>query len=186
MDDPARTGAVVEANGRAVCESEGNLMRMIRWSALSVLVLGLFCPELATGQGESPAKDKALVNVDSRGVGAHGYDPVALFADSKAVKGDPRYQSSYAGAIYYFHSAANKDAFDKEPVKYVPQYGGHCAMAMAMGQLEDADPNYFVVHDGKLLLQRNQKAHMMFAQDLAANHRKADENWAKLQRAATY
>lgn len=178
--------AAVEAKGRQFFENEANLMKIIRWSALSVLVLCLFCWEPATGQGQPPAKDKALVNVDSRGVGAHGYDPVAFFADSKAVKGNPRYQSSYGGAIYYFHSPANKDAFDKEPVKYVPQYGGHCAMAMAMGQLEDVDPNYFVVHDGKLLLQRNQKAHMMFAQDLAANHKKADENWAKLQRPATY
>jgi YHS domain-containing protein len=144
----------------------------------------LFCLELITGQGGSPA-NKALLNLDSQGVIAHGYDPVAFFTDSKAVKGDPRYHSSYGGATYYFHSATNKDEFDHEPAKYIPQYGGHCAMAMAMGQIEDADPNYFVVHQGKLFLQRNQKAHMMFAQDIAANHKKADENWAKLQQTST-
>jgi len=108
MDDPARTVAVVEANGRAVCESEGNPMKITRLSALGVLVLCLFFPELATGQGQSTAQDKALVNVDSQGVGAHGYDPVAYFTDGKAVKGDSRYQSSYGGATYYFQSAANK------------------------------------------------------------------------------
>ena len=186
MDDPARTVAVVEANGRAVCESEGNPMKITRLSALPVLVLCLFFPELATGQGQSTAQDKALVNVDSQGVGAHGYDPVAYFADGKAVKGDSRYQSSYGGATYYFQSAANKDAFDKDPGKYAPQYGGYCAMAMALGKLEDVDPNYFVVHDGKLLLQKNEKAHMMFAQDVAGNSMKADQNWAKLQQAATH
>ena len=35
-------------------------------------------------------------------------------------------------------------------------------------------------HDGKLLLKRNEKAHMMFAKDPAANHKKADENWEKM------
>jgi len=52
---------------------------------------------------------------------------------------------------------------------------------MTMGKLEDVDPNYFLVHDSKLLLQRNEKAHMMFAKDPAANHKKADENWEKMQ-----
>jgi len=59
-------------------------------------------------------------------------------------------------------------------------------MAMALGKLEDVDPNYFVLHDGKLLLQKNEKAHMMFAQDVAGNSMKADQNWAKLQQAATH
>jgi hypothetical protein len=57
-------------------------------------------------------------------------------------------------------------------------------MAMAMGKLEDSDPHYFVVHDNKLLLQRNAKAHMMFAKGLEGNHKKADANWAKLQAGA--
>jgi hypothetical protein len=54
-------------------------------------------------------------------------------------------------------------------------------MGMTMGKLEDVDPNDFLVHDGKLLLQRNEKAHMMFSKDPVANHKKADESWEKLQ-----
>lgn len=127
------------------------------------------------------AQAKKLLNVDKDGVAVHGYDPMAYFLEGKAVKGEPQFQSSYAGATYYFQSAADKEAFDREPSKYTPQYGGYCAMAMTMGKLEDVDPNYFLVHDGKLLLQRNEKAHMMFGKDPAANHKKADENWEKLQ-----
>lgn len=127
------------------------------------------------------AQAKKLLNVDKEGVAVHGYDPVAYFLEAKAVKGETQFQSSYGGATYYFQSAADKEAFDREPGKYTPQYGGYCAMAMTMGKLEDVDPNYFLVHDGKLLLQRNEKAHMMFGKDPAANHKKADENWEKLQ-----
>jgi len=133
--------------------------------------------------GSPAAQEKKLLNVDKDGVAVHGYDTVAFFTDGKAIKGDSQYKSSYAGATYYFQSSADKEAFDKEPAKYAPQYGGYCAMAMAKGDgdLEDADPNYFLVHDGKLLLQRNAKAHMMFAMDPAGNHKKADANWAKIQ-----
>jgi YHS domain-containing protein len=161
-------------------------MKTIRRTVLGVLVLCSVCLQVATLQAQSATQGKALVNVDSQGVEAHGYDPVAFFTVGKAVKGDPKYQSSYGGAIYYFQSSANKDAFDKDPGKYAPQYGGYCAMAMALGKLEDADPNYFLVYDGKLLLQKNEKAHMMFTQDPTGNTMKADQNWAKLQQAATH
>lgn len=143
--------------------------------ALMVFVLGL----LAVGS-PSTAQEKKPLNIDKNGVAVHGYDPVAYFSEGKAIKGDPQYQSNYAGASYYFQSGADKEAFDKEPAKYIPQYGGYCAMAMTMGKLEDVDPNYFLVHDSKLLLQRNEKAHMMFGKDPVANHKKADENWEKI------
>lgn len=126
------------------------------------------------------AQTKPLVNVDAEGVGIHGYDPVVYFTEGKAVKGDPQYTSSYGGATYHFRSNDDKLAFEKDPAKYTPQYGGYCAMAMAIGKLEDADPNFFLVHDGKLLLQRNEKAHMMLMKDPAGNHQKADEQWKKL------
>ena len=123
---------------------------------------------------------KPKISVDANGVGLRGFDPVAYFTEGKPVKGDTKFSSSYGGATYEFKSAENKAAFDKEPAKYVPQYGGYCAMAMTMGKLEDADPNFFLVHDGKLLVQRNEKAHMMFMKDPSGNHQKADQQWAKL------
>jgi YHS domain-containing protein len=153
---------------------------------LSLVLFGIsaLAPSSVVVRGQSSAQSKTPVNVDAQGVGAHGYDPVAFFTEGKAVRGEPQWQSAYGGATYYFQSSADRDLFDKEPAKYVPQYGGYCAMALTMGKLEDADPNYFLVHEDKLLLQRNEKAHMMFSKDPAGNHRKADENWAKLQQSA--
>ena len=146
-----------------------------RWLRACVVVVILCAATSVAG-----AQTKPLVNVDSEGVGIHGYDPVLFFSEGKAVKGDPQYSSSYARAIYHFRSIDDKLAFEKDPAKYAPQYGGYCAMAMAMGKEEDADPTFFLVHDGKLLLQRNEKAHTMFMKDPAGNHKKADEQWKKL------
>jgi YHS domain-containing protein len=77
----------------------------------------------------STASAKTLVNVDNNGVGIKGYDPVAYFTDNKAVKGNAQFQSSSNGVIYNFASAQNKAAFDANPSKYAPQFGGFCAWA---------------------------------------------------------
>ena len=148
---------------------------------VSVAVVLLVAMGLTPAPTQVPGQTKTLVNADANGVGLHGYDPVGYFTDGKAVKGDPQYHSKYDGATYYFQSADDKAAFDKEPQRYAPQYGGYCAMAMAMGKLEDVDPSYFLVYDGKLFLQRNEKAHIMFSKDPDGNRKKADENWSKLQ-----
>jgi len=148
---------------------------------VSVAVVLLVAMSLTPAATQVSGQTKTLVNVDANGLGLHGYDPVAYFTDKKAVKGDPQYPSNYDGAAYYFQSAGDKAAFDKEPQRYALEYGGYCAMAMAMGKLEGADPNYFLVYERKLFLQRNEKAHMMFSKDPDGNRKKADENWSKLQ-----
>lgn len=128
----------------------------------------------------SVAKEKVLVNTDANGVVLHGYDPVAYFTDGAAVKGDAKYQARYEGSTYYFASEAHRELFKKSPIKYAPQYGGYCAMAVSMGQLEDGDPKMFLVHGDKLLLQRNEKAHQMFMSDPDRFHKKADQQWPAL------
>ena len=159
-------------------------MTSIQWTELVLLPTCMVMLSAIGAQGQSSAQTKTLLNVDAQGVGAHGYDPVAFFTEGKAVKGDPHWQTAYGGAIYYFQSSADKEVFERQPAKYAPQYGGYCAMAMTMGKLEDVDPNYFLVHRDRLLFQRNEKAHKMFSKDPDANHKKADESWAKLQQTA--
>ena len=103
----------------------------------------------ARPEREEGAKHPKL-NLDEKGVILKGYDAVAYFKEGKAVKGDPKYSSTYEGATYYFASADDKDAFDKSPAKYKPQYGGYCANAMTKGKLNDIDPNAFFLYKGKL------------------------------------
>ena len=90
------------------------------------------------------------LNVDAKGVILKGYDPVAYFSPQKAVKGSPKYQTTYQGATYYFSSAANLAIFRKNPPKYVQQYGGFCANGMKDRKAADIDPTVFFVLKGKL------------------------------------
>jgi YHS domain-containing protein len=92
------------------------------------------------------------MNVDANGILINGYDPVAHFTVHKAIKGNPSIKSSFRDAIIYFASAADKVAFDKNPSRYYPQYGGFRADHLRKGELVASYPTVFFVYKGKLYL----------------------------------
>ena len=133
-------------------------------------------------QSTKPAP-KARLNIDSNGVILKGYDPVAYFTHHRAVKGNSAIQTRFGGAIYYFASAANKAAFDKNPSKYVPQYGGFCAYHLSKGEFKDSDPTAFLVYKGKLYLCSAADSEKEFRSNIDQNIQKADDYWIPASRA---
>jgi YHS domain-containing protein len=123
---------------------------------------------------------KSLVNVDSKGVGIRGYDPVAYFTEHAAVKGNPTVTSTYGGVVYLFSSPEHKSLFDAAPEKYAPQFGGYCAYGVSRGSLIEIDPNAFQIVNGQLLLQYSKGIMAKFNKDQASLLQKADSNWALL------
>jgi YHS domain-containing protein len=123
---------------------------------------------------------KVLVLRTRDGLALQGYDPVAYFTDTKALKGASRFQSEYEGAKYFFASAEHKSLFDATPAKYAPAYGGYCGYAASIDRLSPISPEWFQIIDGKLILQHNKKAFDKFNADLKGNVMKADENWPGL------
>jgi YHS domain-containing protein len=126
---------------------------------------------------------KTKMNVDTNGVVLKGYDPVAYFTRHQAVKGNPAIQTRFGGAIYHFISVADKAAFDKNPSRYVPQYGAFCADNVSKGELKDIDPSVFFIYKGKLYVCSAADAATEFQKNIEENKRKADENWIPLSRA---
>ena len=120
---------------------------------------------------------KTLVNVDKTGVGIKGYDPVAYFTLNQPVKGNPQYQSAYNGVKYYFSSPQNKAAFDANPSKYEPQFGGFCAYAASKGHTAKIEVDAFQITNGRLLLQYDKSVRDKFNEDTQGNLKKADANW---------
>jgi YHS domain-containing protein len=111
------------------------------------------------------------------GLALRGYDPVAYFTQHKAVKGDPQWTATHHGVTYEFVSQEDQAAFLANPEKYVPQYGGFCALATSAGAKADADPQQFVVDSGKLYVNNNPRAQQIFKEDVMGNIKKADHNW---------
>jgi YHS domain-containing protein len=121
-----------------------------------------------------------VVNVDQQGLALQGYDPVAYFTDKKPVKGDPNLTANYKGATYQFASTEHKKAFESNPAKYEPQFGGFCGYAASINKLAPIQVEYFQVLHGRLVLQHNEKAWKLWHQDVEGNLKKADANWPAL------
>jgi YHS domain-containing protein len=130
--------------------------------------------------GRAFAQGKPVINLDRSGVAVQGYDVVAYFTDGRPVKGDTQFTSTHGGGTYRFASAEHKAAFDKEPAKYAPQFGGYCAWAVSKGGLAKIEPDAFQIVDGRLLLQYDQSVRAKFSKDTAGNLAKADANWPKI------
>src|SRR5437879_8606230 len=123
---------------------------------------------------------KVLVLKNKDGAAILGYDAVAYFTDNKPAKGNPKFQSEYEGAKYYFASAEHKALFDANPAKYAPAYGGYCGYAASIDRLSPISPEWFQIIDDRLILQHNKKATDKFNADQKGNIVKADQNWPGL------
>lgn len=128
----------------------------------------------------SPARAGAAVYT-ADGAAIDGYDPVAYFADGKAIAGRAEYKHDWMGVTWRFASAQHRDAFAAAPEKYAPQYGGFCAWAVSQGYTAKTDPDAWRIEGGKLYLNYSKSVQAKWAQDIPGNIQKADGHWPALK-----
>lgn len=114
------------------------------------------------------------------GLALSGYDAVSYFTDAKPVPGKAEFSYEWMDATWRFSSATNRDAFAKEPARYAPQYGGHCAFGTSQGHLVSGDPQAWKIVNNRLYLNYNKDVQKYWLQDVPGYIEKADENWPKL------
>ncbi len=112
----------------------------------------------------------------------NGYCPVSFQQDKKAVKGDEKFARTYRNAVYHFASEDAARAFDKEPKRFIPKYGGFCAEGMSRGKTYPADPNWFDVIDGATYLFFDEAARSTFQANSRDIIAKADAEWAEYEK----
>jgi YHS domain-containing protein len=117
------------------------------------------------------------MNVDKAGLAIQGYDPVAYHTLGKPTKGLITITSTHEGSTYRFATADHKTAFDTEPARYVPQYGGYCAYAVANGYTAAVDPTAWKVVQGKLYLNYNAAVAKNWATNTSGYIKSGDANW---------
>ena len=117
------------------------------------------------------------------GLAMAGYDPVAYFsltADAAPIKGVDAFSFEYQGATWQFATADNLAAFQADPEKYMPQYGGYCAWAIsAKNKLVKTDPRDWKVYDGRLYLNYSAQLRAKWEADPDSFIPKGDANWAE-------
>jgi YHS domain-containing protein len=151
-------------------------MRKIRFAGLLAAILAVTG---AIGLAATPARaEKTPVYTGFlSSLAVNGHDPVAYFAEGRPVEGSSAFESTYEGATWRFASAANKAAFDAEPAKYAPQYGGYCAWAVSQGYTAKGDPAHWRIVDGKLYLNYDAAVQEKWMQDIPGHIEAADGNW---------
>lgn len=140
-------------------------------------ILKRFSAILAVAFSASSFAADVQINTDDNDLALHGYDAVSYFAESGPVKGKQVYSASYRDAIYHFATVENRDAFRANPEKYAPQFGGYCAMGVALNKKLDVDPMAWHIEDGKLYLNLNKQVQKKWFEDVPGNIATAERNW---------
>jgi YHS domain-containing protein len=84
-----------------------------------------------------------------------GYDPVAYFTFGKPTRGLAEFEYEWDEHRYRFARAEHLELFKADPVHYAPQFAGFCAVALARGEIDEGNPEYWLVSEGKLYLFGN-------------------------------
>ena len=150
-----------------------------RFMLVAVAVLALSGCGAMTAQNPSGKYTpvNAVADGDDTRVILKGADVVAYFVDGKYQAGSPQFTSKYEGVTFRFASAEHKALFDKEPGKYLPQFGGYCANGIAYAIPWGGDADTWKIIDGKLYIFGGQASKDAFELDEKKNLALADSYW---------
>lgn len=112
-----------------------------------------------------------------------GYDPVAYFKLGRPTPGLASLEYEWDEHRYLFSSAEHRELFKADPIRYAPQFGNFCAMALTRGQADEANPEYWLISDDKLYLFAKSKGPERFRESLETNIIKANRNRSVVQSA---
>jgi len=105
-----------------------------------------------------------------------GYDPVAYFTVKKPVRGQPGIEYEWDERRYRFSRIEHRELFKADPVRYAPQFPNFCAMSLTRGEIVEANPENWLIADGRLYMFGKSIGPTLFEQNLAENAAKANQN----------
>ena len=156
-------------------------MKRIVFGLVAVAALALAaCAPLVT---QSPSGKFSPVNAHSIDgndrVLLKGADVVSYFTKNAYAQGNPSIKSTYENVTFYFSSAENKALFDKEPTKYLPEFGGYCANGIVYSIPWGGDADTFEMINGKLYIFGGKGSHDAFMLDVPKNMALANKYWSE-------
>ena len=133
------------------------------------LLLGL---PAAASAAPAPA-----VNATEAGLAIGGYDPVAYFTEGRPVAGSADFELRWNGATWRFASEESRSRFQSDPDRFAPRFGGYCAWAVSQNYIASGDPLVWRIVEGRLYLNFNARAKMLWEADLDAAIARGNANW---------
>ena len=127
------------------------------------------------------AKNVPELNLSRSGLALRGVDPVSYFVSGEPQKGSRKLALAYKGGTYRFANEENMKAFQQNPDKYLPAYGGYCAYGTAVNAKVDGDPYIWHIIDDQLYLNITRSVDRVWRQDIPGYIEDADRNWEKIK-----
>lgn len=154
-----------------------------QWLAMilmgSTLALSACAPLVTQSPGGKLSPVNAVAMDGNDRVLLKGADVVAYFTDNDYKQGNPAIKSVFENVTFYFATAEHKALFDREPTKYLPQYGGYCANGIVYGIPWGGDADTWRIFDGKLYIFGGAGSRDGFLLDVPRNRQLADKYWAE-------
>jgi hypothetical protein len=145
-----------------------------RRNAIRGLIL-LVAGPMSASAARALAGEKAPLAID-------GYDPVAYFTVGSPVRGLPEIEYEWDEYRYRFSRTEHREIFKADPVRYAPQFANYCAMSLALGEVVEANPENWLISDGRLYIFGKPTGPRLFQQALTENIIKANQNRALVQK----
>jgi YHS domain-containing protein len=164
---------LAELRCQAAVDGRAGMQALLRRSVMGALASLIAVPMQLARAAEPTA-------VLAKRIALQGYDPVAYFTKGRPEKGSPDFSASFDGATYWFATAEHRDRFTGDPDRYAPQFGGFCAIRISRGEKYEADPQAWVIADGKLYVFGGKEGVPIFRRQTASIVKDAAEHWPEL------
>jgi len=125
--------------------------------------------------------DSYAGGVENSTTGVLGYDLVSYHTEGKPVRGDGNNLVVVDDVTYLFTNEENKKAFEANPEKYLPAYGGYCAFGVSVNKKFVGDPEVWKIVDGTLYLNLDKNIQTEWKKDIPGNIVKANQNWPNIK-----
>jgi len=104
----------------------------------------------AVGDPQQSPLEELMCDEDGNAVG--GMDLISYRQSGGPVHGSPEFSHKVMDNTYVFAGQENLDTFKADPQRYLPAYGGFCAMTLALGTVTCPDVMHFKIENHRLLL----------------------------------
>jgi YHS domain-containing protein len=106
-----------------------------------------------------------------------GPDPISYYKQARPTPGRPDIRVEIDGVIYRFASEAARAEFQRDPARWVPAFGGHCAYGMVHAVPIPARADVFEILDSRLYMFSSERSRAWFLMEREINLQLASRWW---------
>jgi hypothetical protein len=154
---------------------------------IALTLVGLSSGTAVLAQPDLVNVSAPVPSIDGRGTAIGGYDAVAYLDYGEATQGSPEIYFDYQNTFRFrFASKVTMKRFMGDPERFIPAFGGYCALSLGLAPdempdrkpgLYRAEPTFYKIIQDRVYLFSSSEALERWNQDEDGYRSRAEENW---------